>query len=62
MSLEDNISVKSRNSSSESLSCDYEIIQSQNISTLESIDDISKVKSIFYCDYAGDNNGSKGVY
>lgn len=61
MSLEDNISVKSRNSSSESLSCDYEIIQPQNNSALESIEDLSKVKSVFYCDYVGEKNESKGL-
>ena len=62
MSLEDNISVKSRNSSSDSLSCDYEIIQSQNTSALESIEDLSKVKSVFYCDFVGEKSESKGFY
>lgn len=61
MSLGDNISAQSRNSSSESLSCDYEIIQSQNNSALESIEDFSKVKSVFYCDYVGEKNEIKGL-
>ena len=59
MSLEDNISAKSRNTSSESLSCDYEIIQSQNSSAFESAEDLKKVKSVFYCEYGSENSKSK---